>query len=144
MRIVDTVPHFLENYQPSISFLRSYYSKFPDIFKEYFQYHCKDTEERHNQSIQRIPQVLNSIQITHQQIITLIKEVERNYSSLYDVTFPIDVNLIVGGFGSNAYTYRQIIPDVTFALERLSQESSHLKVIIAHEFGHVTHNILWR
>ncbi|KGR74348.1 hypothetical protein [Ureibacillus manganicus] len=142
MKIVDTVPHFLDNYQPSINFLRSYYSKFSDIFKEYFLYHCKDTEERHYQSIQRYPQVFNAIQLIHQKIVPLINEVEKNYSNLYDVTFPIDVNLIVGGFGSNAYTYRQIIPNVTFALERLSPESIHLKVIIAHEFGHLTHNIL--
>lgn len=142
MKIVDTVPHFLENYQPSIQFLRSYYSQFPDIFKEYFLYHCKDTDERHQQSIQKYPQAFDSIHLVHQNIIPLIKEVENDYASLYGVSFPVDVNLIVGGFGSNAYTYRQIIPNVTFALEKLSSESSHLKVIIAHEFGHLTHNIL--
>ncbi|SOC44570.1 hypothetical protein [Ureibacillus acetophenoni] len=142
MKTLDTVPNFLENYQPSIQFLRSYYNQFPDIFKEYFLYHCKDTDERHHQSIQRYPQVFDSIQLVHKNIAPLIKGVEKTYSSLYDVTFPIDVNLIVGGFGSNAYTYRQIIPNVTFALERLSPEPSHLKVIIAHEFGHLTQNIL--
>jgi len=142
MKIVDTVPYFLENYQPSINFLRNYYSSFPDIFKEYFLYHCKDTEERHEQSIQMYPQVMHSIQEAHRNIVPLLQEIEKSYLNLYDVSFPIDVNLIVGGFGSNAYTYRQIIPNVTFALERLSSSVSHLKVIIAHEFGHLTQNIL--
>lgn len=142
MKIIDTVPYFLDNYRPSINFFRSYYGEFPDVFKEYFLYHCKDTEERHNQSLLKYPQFFNSIKLIHQNIITIIKEVEHNYLSSYEVSFPIDVNLIVGGFGSNAYTYRQIIPNVTFALEKLSPESRHLKAIIAHELGHVTHNII--
>ncbi len=142
MKIIDTVPYFLDNYQPSINFLRSYYTKYPGIFKEYFMYHCKDTEERHIQSIERYSQVLPSIQLIHNEILTIIKEVKQNYLSMYQVDFPIDVNLIVGGFGSNAYTHRQIIPNVTFALERLSPERSHLQAIIAHELGHVTHNII--
>ncbi|WP_043933247.1 hypothetical protein [Bacillus sp. EB01] len=142
MRIIDTVPYFLENYQPSINFLRSYYMNFPEIFREYFLYHCKDTEERHIQSITRYPQVFTSIQLIHNEIVTIIKEVEYNYLSMYQVNFPIDVYLIVGGFGSNAYTHKQIIPNVTFALEKLSPESSHLRAIIAHELGHVTHNII--
>ncbi|ALC90701.1 hypothetical protein AM500_13590 [Bacillus sp. FJAT-18017] len=141
MRIIDTVPYFLENYQPSIIFLRSYYMKFPEIFREYFLYHCKDSEERHIQSITRYPQVFTSIHLIHNEIVTIIKEVEHNYLSMYQVDFPIDVNLIVGGFGSNAYTHKQIIPNVTFALEKFS-ESSHLQAIIAHELGHVTHNII--
>jgi hypothetical protein len=48
----------------------------------------------------------------------------------------------VGGFGSNAYTYRQIIPNITFSLEKLSPEPDHLKAIVAHEFGHAAHNII--
>ncbi|WP_286183577.1 hypothetical protein [Bacillus sp. ISL-55] len=142
MKIVDTVPYFLDNYQPSINFLRSYYMKFPGIFKEYFLYHCKDTEERHIQSIKRYPQVLTSIKLIHNEIVTIIKEVEQNYLGMYQVNFPIDIYLIVGGFGSNAYSHKQIIPNVTFALEKLSPESSHLQAIIAHELGHVTHNII--
>ncbi|WP_234396894.1 hypothetical protein [Bacillus massiliglaciei] len=64
------------------------------------------------------------------------------YTKKYQVTFPIEVNLIVGGFGSNAYTHRQIIPNITFALEKLSPRQDHLRTIAAHEFGHVTHNTL--
>src|SRR5690606_25913832 len=64
------------------------------------------------------------------------------YERLYGITFPIDVNLLVGGFGSNAYTYRDIIPNISFALEKLSPEPDHLRVIAAHEFGHAAHHII--
>ncbi|RDI45598.1 hypothetical protein [Falsibacillus pallidus] len=75
-------------------------------------------------------------------IVPVIEEVVEAYREFYGVHFPIEVNLIIGGFGSNAYTYRQVIPNISFALERLSSNSEHLKVIAAHEFGHAAHNIL--
>jgi hypothetical protein len=132
----------MNNYQSSISFLRNYSNEYPDVFKEYFAYHCKDTEERHKQSITKYPQYLSTIKQVHKNIIPIIKEITEKYFSLYQVSFPIEVNLIVGGFGSNAYTYRQIIPNITFALERLSPEPDHLRTIVAHEFGHATQNII--
>lgn len=142
MKIIDTVPYFLDHYEPSIPFLRSYYAKYPDIFKVYFTNHCKDTEERHTQSIQKYPEHFAAIQQVHQHIVPVIEEVQKEYSHLFQVEFPIDINLIVGGFGSNAYTHRMIIPDITFALERLSPEPDHLRTIVAHEFGHAAQNIL--
>lgn len=48
----------------------------------------------------------------------------------------------MGGFGSNAYAYKQIIPSISFALEKLSPEPDHLRTIVAHEFGHVAQNII--
>ena len=142
MKIIDTVPYFLQNYKPSISFLREYYGKYPDIFKEYFSGHCKDTEERHLQSIERYPGAFESIKQVHHQIEPIVEEVVTSYEQQYDISFPIEVNYIVGGFGSNAYTYKQIIPNITFALEKLSPEPNHLRVIVAHEFGHCAQNIL--
>ena len=142
MKIIDTVPYFVNNYEPSIDFLNSYINEYPDIFKEYFAYHCKDTEERHSQSIRKYPEYFLPIKQVHENIIPIIKEVTDQYFKLFEVEFPIDVNLIVGGFGSNAYTYRQIIPNITFALEKLSPEPDHLKTIVAHEFGHAAQNII--
>lgn len=142
LKIIDTIPFFMNNYQPSINFLRKYYNEYPEIFKEYFTYHCKDTEERHNQSILKYPQYFLTIKQVHENIIPIIKEVTDEYFKIYQITFPIEVNLIVGGFGSNAYTYRQIIPNITFALEKLSPDPKHLRTIVAHEFGHATHNII--
>ncbi|MCZ8537170.1 hypothetical protein M9R32_08265 [Paenisporosarcina quisquiliarum] len=142
MKIIDTVSYFIRNYEPTISFLRTYYSQYPDIFKEYFSYHCKDTEERHNQSLRKYQEYFQTIKQVHKNIVPIIKEINEEYYKLYQISFPIEVSLIVGGFGSNAYTYRQVIPNITFSLEKLSPEPDHLRVIVAHEFGHAAHNIL--
>lgn len=142
MQIIDTVSYFFSNYEPTIQSLRKYYAKFPVIFKEYFNRHCKDTEERHLQSIEKYPQYFNSIKEVHENIQSIITEIAEVYKDKYNISFPVNINLIVGGFGSNAYTYQQIIPDITFALEKLSPNSDHLRVIVAHEFGHLVQNIL--
>jgi len=142
MKIVDTVPYFLNNYEPNIQFLKSYYMKYPKIFNEYFAYHCKNTEERHLQSLEKYPLYLDKIEKVHQNIVPIIQEISNSFIELYKIVFPIEVQLIVGGFGSNAYTHRQIIPNITFALERLSPVPDHLRAIVAHEFGHCAHNII--
>lgn len=142
MKIVDTASYFLENYDGTLNSLRTYYSEYPEIFEVYFAYHCKDTEERHQQSISKYPAVMEAIEAARWRLPSLIEETATAYERLYGITFPIDVNLLVGGFGSNAYTYREIIPNISFALERLSPEPDHLRVIAAHEFGHAAHHII--
>jgi hypothetical protein len=142
VKFIDTVPRFIDNFDISIDYLRSYYAEYPEIFHEYFAYHCKNTDERLNQSIAKYPQSLTVIKEVHQNIVPIIQEITEQYKKLYHVSFPIEVQLIVGGYGSNAYTHRQIIPNITFALEKLSPEPDHLRTIVAHEFGHATHNIL--
>ncbi|MBY6036607.1 hypothetical protein KUV80_08080 [Fictibacillus nanhaiensis] len=142
MKIIDTVSYFTSNFHPSLEFLKSYYEKYPQIFQEYFTYHCKNTEERLNLSIAKYSECFSLIRQVHEAIIPIIKEVSEEYYRLYQITFPVDINLIVGGFGSNAYTHRQIIPNITFALEKLSPDPDHLKTIVAHEFGHAAQNII--
>jgi hypothetical protein len=142
MQIIDTIPYFKQNYHSSIEFLRNYYGEYPEIFKEYFAYHCKDIEERHLASLEKYPGVLSDIDLVYKNIVPIIRETAEHYKNNYQVSFPVDINLIVGGFGSNAYTYRQIIPNITFALEKLSPVPDHLRTIVAHEFGHAAHNII--
>ena len=142
MKIVDTLPYFLSDFQPQLCFLREYYEEYPDIFSEYFAYHCKDTDERLANSIEKYASTIPTIKQVHKNIIPIIKDITNQYNRIYQVSFPIEVNLIVGGFGSNAYTHRQIIPNITFALEKLSPVPEHLKTIVAHEFGHAAQNIL--
>ena len=142
MKIVDTLTYFLKNFKPQICFLREYYEEYPDIFNEYFAYHCKDTDERLANSIEKYSTTMPTIKQVYKNIIPIIKDITNEYYRIYQVSFPIEVNLIVGGFGSNAYTHRQIIPNITFALEKLSPVPEHLKTIVAHEFGHATQNIL--
>lgn len=142
MKIIDTIPFFRKNYDNSVDSLRAYYREYPEVFREYFAYHCKDTEERHNNSILKYPQAFSTINQVYKNIIPIISEIICEYMKTYHVLYPIEVNLIIGGFGSNAYTHRQIIPNITFALEKLSPDREHLMVIVAHEVGHATHNIL--
>ncbi|MFD2043284.1 hypothetical protein ACFSTA_02675 [Ornithinibacillus salinisoli] len=140
MRILDTFPSFPQ--KPNVQRLREYYASYPDVFEVYFSYHCKNTDERLTKALERYRDDWDSIQKVHRQIAGLVEDVVGTYKAKYHLTFPIDVNLIVGAYGSNAYTHREIIPDITFAMERLTAESGPLKVIIAHEFGHATHNII--
>lgn len=105
-------------------------------------YHCKDTEERLLQSISKYEHDFERIRLVRETIVSIIERVELSYKEKYDVEYPLDVNLLIGGYGSNAYTYREIIPDISFALEKLSPEINHLEYIVAHEFGHATHNIV--
>ncbi|CAG9622454.1 uS10 family ribosomal protein [Sutcliffiella rhizosphaerae] len=142
MQIIDTVPFFLAKEKRTIPFLRSYYETYPAIFHEYFSYHCQDTEERHMTSLTKYPDSIPSILETHKRIVPIIQEVSQTFAELYKLDLPIGVNLIVGGYGSNAYTHKQVIPDITFALEKLSSDPDHLRVIVAHEFGHAAHNLL--
>jgi hypothetical protein len=142
MKIIDTTPHFMENYPHSIESLREYYKTYPEIFASYFPLHCKDTEERHTKSIEKYPHYLSTIQQVHERIVPIVEETVETYFERYNITFPIEVSLIVGGFGSNAYTHQQIIPNITFALERLSPERSHLQSLVAHECGHAAQNII--
>lgn len=127
---------------PTVSFLKSYYEKFPSIFQEYFLFHCQNTDERHQQSILKYQNSMCEMKKIYEKITHLIIEIIETYETKYKVTFPIEINLIVGGYGSNAYTEKKYIPNITFALERLPLKTEHLQVIIAHEFGHVLHNIL--
>lgn len=142
MKIIDTVPYFLEKRPLDLLSLRKYHKKYEEIFHEYFLYHCKNTDERLVQELQKYPQQIKLIKEIHQKLPPVIEKVVVQYRERLQINFPINVHLIVGGFGSNAYTHRQIIPDITFALERLSSFDEHLQVIVAHEFGHAAQNIL--
>ncbi|SET02145.1 hypothetical protein SAMN05216389_104197 [Oceanobacillus limi] len=139
MQIIDTYPDFPQEY--TLENLRNYYKKYPTIFDAYFANHCQNTDERLIKAMKRYPSDQATIKKVHFRIQKELKYVINEYKTRYKLTFPIDVNLIVGAYGSNAYTHRQIIPDITFSLERLPSEQEPLRVIIAHEFGHASHNI---
>ncbi|KMK74652.1 hypothetical protein [Alkalihalobacillus pseudalcaliphilus] len=139
MIITNTIPYFQNNYQPSLTFIRQYHEEYPDIFKEYFTGHCANTDERFLQAIERYEEHFTDIDKLSRILPPLIEEVATSYQKEYEFDFPININLIVGGFGSNAYTHKQIIPDITFCLERLPTTQDELRILIAHEFGHHTH-----
>lgn len=127
---------------PSELFLKHYHEKFSQHFKEYFLYHCKNADEKIKNAIQKYPSKMSEIKESSGKIESLIQQIVLTYRQKYNVEFTKDVHIIVGAYGSNAFTHRQIIPEVTFCLEKLSSNDKHLKVIIAHEFGHALHHIL--
>ncbi|WP_153801933.1 hypothetical protein [Filobacillus milosensis] len=46
MKVHNTVPYFLENYEPHEDFLEHYYRKFSSDFEQYFLFHCKNPGEK--------------------------------------------------------------------------------------------------
>lgn len=142
MKINNTVPYFLENYIPSVEFLERYHRKFAPQFKEYFLYHCHNSEYKIKNAIQQYPKQMDNMRKSSEKIESLILAIASVYEQRYEVEFTKEVHIIVGAYGSNAFTQRQIIPEVTFCLEKISSCDEHLQVIIAHEFGHVVHHLL--
>lgn len=140
MKIIDTFSSFPDN--PTIESLREYYEAYPEIFGPYFLHHCKDTDARLQQAIDKYADDWHSIKKVHQTIKDLLEDIHSIYQTKYKIKFPISINLIIGAYGSNAYAEREIIPDITLAMERLTSEENPLRVIIAHEFGHVAHLLI--
>jgi hypothetical protein len=139
MNIYNTVPYFINYYEPTEEFLKTYQKTFAPHFREYFLYHCKNPDDKIKVAHQRYN--LNNISEISKNIEKYIQEIAKSYQKKYNVQFEKDVHIIVGMFGSNAFCQREIIPEVTFCVEKLSPNAEHLKVIIAHEFGHVLHRI---
>jgi hypothetical protein len=83
---------------------------------------------------------LSDLKMMSESMPRLIQEISTRYQDRYHVKFIKDVH--VGIYGSNAFTYRQIIPEIAFCLEKLSSNELHLECIIAHEFGHALHNMI--
>lgn len=142
MTIYNTAPYFINNYQPNASFLHTYHATYPLQFKEYFLYHCKNPEEKKKTALQKYASHMNAMKVANQNIEKHLYTITSAYEKKYNIVFNNNVHIIVGLYGSNAFTHRQPIPDVTFCLEKLSPVDEHLKVIVAHEFGHVLHHML--
>lgn len=142
MKIHNTVPYFLENYQSSVEFLNDYHAKFAMHFKEYFMYHCYQPELKKEAALTRYPDLMKDIEVMSDKISSRVAEIVKVYEQKYKVHFDRDVHVIVGCFGSTAFTHRQIFPEITFCLEKLSPEDVFLNTIIAHEFGHALQNLL--
>ncbi|MFC4408812.1 hypothetical protein ACFOZY_00040 [Chungangia koreensis] len=142
MIIHQTITYFIEKFKPTAEFVIQYQQEYAIHFEEYFRYHCRQPEEKLKVALTKYPEKLPDIVEINGKIVGLIEEVKAYYEMNYDITFEKDVHLIVGMYGSNAFTHRQINPEITFCLEKLSPKEEHLCVIISHEFGHALHNLL--
>lgn len=142
MKIHNTVHYFLEHFQPTSEFLEHYHAKFAPHFTEYFLYHLRKPEEKKAAALEHYPGVMKNMREVNEKIEQYIHGISGLYEEKYGVEFTKDVHVIVGAFGSNAYTHRQVIPEITFCIEKLSANDDALQVIVAHEFGHALHNLL--
>ncbi|WP_456271016.1 DUF5700 domain-containing putative Zn-dependent protease [Bacillus sp. AK031] len=144
--ITNTIPEFLDLYHErnplSLQALELYYEKYPAIFNEYFNYHCPRTEERLSRALDLYPDKIHDISTISELLPDILLETQSAYNQRFNTNLRLNFNLLVGGFGSNAFVERKIIGELYFAAEKLSAKPDHLRIIAAHEIGHIFHNAL--
>jgi len=141
MKIIDTVQPFVEGYIPTIEYLNEFYLQFKENYEEYFKYHCRNVEEKKHLALDKYPRKLADLLPMRDLFIRFIPKIAMMYEKMYGIQFTKDVHLLVGLFGSNAYVYRQYNPEIAFCLEKLPNHPTYIQIIIAHEFGHATHQL---
>jgi hypothetical protein len=143
MHIENIIPDFLVVYESSPNFrmidLEKYINGYSEIFDQYFPNHCPKTEERFKMAIAKYPTKIDDIRRTSEQLPTIIKDIEALFNQTFKLDLSLSYKLIVGTFGSNAFVTRNNRREIYFAVEKLSADIEHLKVIAAHEIGHVAH-----
>lgn len=146
MKIVDTTPTFFHLLETEKAFglesLNRYHSKHPEVFDFYFQYHYPHTDERLTTALNRYKSQLDEMLKVVSQLPSVIIETWEQVANYLDIELCLQFYLLVGAFGSNAYVNQKVKADVFLAIEKLSSNHNHLRVIVAHELGHVSHNIL--
>ncbi|MGN7476686.1 hypothetical protein ACTHOQ_02430 [Solibacillus silvestris] len=142
MKIWDLAKPFVESYEPTIHYLNDYFQKYSVHYEYYFANHCKNKEGKIVRAIDRHPQHIGRITESAEKLPEIIMEIKSFYEKSYHIEFTQDVHLLVGLYGSNAYTYRQYNPEIAFCLEKLSPKTEHLQTIAAHEFGHAAHHLI--
>ncbi|MGK8828974.1 aminopeptidase [Bacillus paranthracis] len=143
--INNTIPSFLKLWESTdveLAVLNQYFTSHPEIFEEYFKYHCPNTNERLSNAINQYPTKIEDIRIIAETLPTIIQEITNEYRNKYSFDVNMKFHIFVGAFGSNAFVEREIIGDIFFAVEKLSPDLNHLRVIVAHEIGHIYHNVM--
>ncbi len=105
-------------------------------------YHCPKIVERLTKAIERYSEKLKDIETVSNILPDVIQDVINRYSLRFNFELHLNFHLFVGGFSSNAFVNREIIGQVFLADEKLSPKLEHLRVIVAHEIGHIYHNVL--
>ncbi|RSK34937.1 hypothetical protein [Bhargavaea beijingensis] len=141
MKIHDTVTYFVSNYEPTEEYLDHYYNQFKNHYTEYFAYHCHNVAQKRKDAIKKHTNKIAELIEIKDRMHGAILEIKSQYENIYGVRFTKDVHLLVGLYGSNAYTYRQFSPEIAFCLEKVPASNTHLQILIAHEFGHATNNL---
>ncbi|MDA1652354.1 aminopeptidase [Bacillus cereus group sp. TH160LC] len=143
--INNTIPSFLKLWEGTdveLTVLNQYFTSHPEIFEEYFKYHCPKTKERLSNAINLYPTKIEDIRIIAELLPNIIQEITNEYDNKFNFDVNMKFHLFVGAFSSNAFVEREIIGDIFFAVEKLSPDLNHLRVIVAHEIGHIYHNVM--
>lgn len=143
--INNTIPSFFKLWESTdieLAVLNQYFTSHPEIFEEYFKYHCPKTKERLSNAINLYPAKIEDIRIIAETLPTIIQEITNKYRNKYSFDVNMKFHIFVGAFGSNAFVEREIMGDIFFAVEKLSPDLNHLRVMVAHEIGHIYHNVM--
>ncbi|MFC5604941.1 aminopeptidase [Sporosarcina koreensis] len=143
MHIENNIPVFLEFWestkQPTLADLESFLNDNETIYEKYFPMHCPRTEERLSAALQKYEGKMDDIRSISASLPGIIEESDKEYERTFGLGLELSFKLMVGTFGSNAFVTRDNRREIYFAVEKLSAERDHLRVITAHEIGHVTH-----
>lgn len=139
MRIIDTVGDFVSHYQPTSEYLEQYYHQFQADYDVYFAHHCLHIETKKRAALKKHSPKLPELLPMRDLFLEHIPKILQRYEEMFDVKYTKTVRLLVGLYGSTAFVYQQYHPDVAFCLEKLPYNETYIKLIIAHEFGHVMH-----
>lgn len=143
MQIDNRIPSFLSFFdskeQLTLADLDVYFNEHETIYEDYFPIHCPKTEERLQLAIDKYDSKIGDIRSISSTLPAIIKEMEERFQKAFRLDLQLSHILMVGTFGSNAFVTRHNKRKIYFAAEKLSAKPDHLKVISAHEIGHVTH-----
>ncbi|WP_432363577.1 aminopeptidase [Sporosarcina sp. UB5] len=143
MHIENNIPSFLDFWEstahPTVADLETYLNEHEKIYEKYFPNHCPRTEERLVAALEKYDDKMADIRSISNHLPAIIQEMDEIVEQTFGLGLDLSFRLIVGTFGSNAFVTRDNRREIYFAVEKLSAERDHLKVITAHEIGHVTH-----
>lgn len=143
MRIENIIPDFLALYVSKKDFrlpdLEQYINQHSNVFHQYFPMHCPKTGVRLQEAIKIYPGKIEDIRQISDRLPKIIEDTTSKYNKTFQLNLEASYKLIVGTFGSNAFVAGDNKSEIYFAVEKLSAEIEHLKVIVAHELGHVAH-----
>lgn len=141
MKINNLATPFLANYEATLDYYETYFEQHPYVFQFYFQFHCKNKEEKLERALKHHPQILEQMSWVTEHIPDYTTEITKIFEEMFSITFTEDIQIFVGLDGSMAYTTHSMNPQVAFSVNRIEAEEIGLKVLIAHEFGHATHHL---
>ncbi|MFD1205645.1 aminopeptidase [Sporosarcina contaminans] len=143
MNIDNTIPVFISFYktikQFSLDDLKKFLNDNDAVYQAYFPNHCPRTDERLQQAVDQYGNKIREIEAFSKQFPEILQAIERRFQTTYDFDVPLHAKLIVGTFGSNAFVTSDNKRELYFAAEKLSAKPDHMRVIAAHEIGHVNH-----